>query len=77
LEATDDSVMIKMSQKMVDRKLYAHPEGAQIPWRDFRYRILRYLYRQHGSPGGHWFFWLSQHGFNHNFSKIKQEKMAV
>lgn len=74
MESTDDSILTAMSNKMHKRGLYASTSiDAPIPWRDYRYRILRYMYRIDGSPGGHWSFWLKEKGFSSgSFSKIQK-----
>lgn len=76
MSCATNAVMDAMTRHMVERKLYAQPEGKPICWRSYRYTILRHLYRQHGSPGSHWSFWYQSLGYDHNFNKVRPARIA-
>ena len=65
----DNTVLHHVIQRMNDHELYK--KMAKICWREQRYSICRYLWRQAGgnSHSAHWFFWLKQNGFDHNFNR--------
>jgi hypothetical protein len=74
IEATDNSVMTDMTLKMRERQLYA--DQAPLPcWREYRFRILRYLWKQKGQ-GCEWHFWYRSQGYDQNFSKVRQSRIA-
>lgn len=78
LSSTDNTVMHGMILRMKERGLYAFPKTIQIPWRDFRYKIVRYLYMEHVRETGqcaryivtHWSFWYLANGFDKDFNRV-------
>lgn len=75
LDCPDNTVMHAMAVKMDARGLYARTTP-HICLREYRFRILRYIWRMQGSPCSHWSWWYKPLGFDHNFNKTAPAKTA-
>ena len=75
LASTDNSVMVAMTGKMIERGLYAQP-GGSVPWRDFRFKIVRHFYWASTTPAErkrlwHWMNWCRENGWDGNMNRVK------
>lgn len=76
LSAVDNDLMVVMTRKMIERGLYAHNPATSIPFRDFRFKIVRHLYWMKTTPEErkrlwHWMNWCRANGFDGNMNRIK------